>query len=73
MPLADFCVLPPGTRPQPVTPLKPHAALAGLAVASLPAPDGYVAALSLPDGTWTITQHDAVAVDALARCMDVYR
>ena len=73
VPLADFCVAPPDTQPRPITPLKPHAALAGLAVASLPAPDGYVAALSLPDGVWSIARRDEEAVDALARAMDDYR
>lgn len=73
VPLADFCVAPPGERPQPITPVKPHAALAGLAVASLPAPDGYVAALSLPHGIWTIAQRDEIAADALSRSMDAYR
>ncbi|MBS7706949.1 4'-phosphopantetheinyl transferase family protein [Chelatococcus asaccharovorans] len=73
VPLADFCVAPPGPRPQPITQLKPHAALAGLAVASLPAPDGYVAALSLPGGTWRIAQRDEEAVDALARGKEVDR
>ncbi|CAH1648068.1 MAG: 4'-phosphopantetheinyl transferase superfamily protein [Chelatococcus sp.] len=71
--LMDFSVAPPEANPRPVTLLKPLPALVGLAVARLPAPEGYAAALSLPDGVWTISQRYESASKALAHSIDAFR
>ncbi|CAH1687796.1 4'-phosphopantetheinyl transferase [Hyphomicrobiales bacterium] len=73
VPLADFSVAPPDPVPRSITLLQPHPALAGLAVASLPVPAGYVAALSLPEGAWTIAQRHEEAAASLAHCIEASR
>ncbi|MBS7700985.1 MULTISPECIES: 4'-phosphopantetheinyl transferase superfamily protein [unclassified Chelatococcus] len=73
VPLVDFSVPPPDTVPRAITLLQPHPQLAGLAVASLPTPAGYVAALSLPHGAWTIAQRHEEAAALLSRCIEALR